>query len=180
MKIYTKSGDTGQTGLFGPERVPKTDLRISAMGALDELNAAIGLARTSQLADESDRILSRAQHLLFDMGAEFASTKGEFQAIQPRAIESLEKGIDSMEESLEPLKSFVLPGGTLQAAHLHLARTACRRAEREVLRLHEEFPVQPNSLQYLNRLSDWLFVAARYANFVEGQSDVLWQKFDTE
>jgi cob(I)alamin adenosyltransferase len=85
-----------------------------------------------------------------------------------------------MEESLEPLKSFVLPGGTLQAAHLHLARTACRRAEREVLRLHEEFPVQPNSLQYLNRLSDWLFVAARYANFVEGQSDVLWQKFDTE
>lgn len=180
MKIYTRSGDTGQTGLYGAERVSKTDVRIAAMGALDELNAAIGLVRASGPPAELDTILRSAQHHLFDLGAEIASTKGEFEAIHAPVIAALEQTIDTMEESLEPLKSFVLPGGTLLAAHLHLARTAGRRAEREVLRLHDEFPVKPNSLQYLNRLSDWLFVAARYANFIAGNADVLWQKFYTE
>ena len=182
MKIYTKTGDKGETGLVGNARVKKTSARIQAIGEVDELNAAIGLARTESQGAEIDEELARIQSSLFDLGAELASLPGAkitFAILDPTAVENLERSIDEQTANLEPLKNFILPGGSKLAAQLHLARCVCRRAERSVLQLHEEEPLRSEVLVFLNRLSDWLFVSARTANHQSGIDDVAWQPSKT-
>ncbi|GBD50750.1 cob(I)yrinic acid a,c-diamide adenosyltransferase [Methylopila sp. Yamaguchi] len=176
-KIYTRTGDDGTTGLASGPRRPKHDLRVDTYGAVDEANAAIGLARL-HAAPELDVILSRVQNEMFDLGADLATPDtGEDLGYEPlRIVQSqvdrLEGDIDALNAQLEPLKSFVLPAGTALAANLHLARTVARRAERLMTALAEREAVSKPALAYVNRLSDFLFVAARVANL--GQGDVLW------
>ncbi|NTU82654.1 MAG: cob(I)yrinic acid a,c-diamide adenosyltransferase [Chloroflexales bacterium] len=176
MKIYTRTGDTGETGLFGGQRVPKDSLRVHAYGTADECNAAVGLARAAGLDAALDALLAQVQSQLFVVGADLA-TPGESVNI-PRVGETevtfLERAIDHLESGLEPLRQFILPAGAPAAAHLHLARTVCRRAERWAVSLAQAEPVSPTVLTYLNRLSDFLFVAARAANALSGASDVPW------
>lgn len=182
MRIYTKTGDTGSTGLVGGDRVQKDDLRIDAIGHVDELNAALGVARAFAHESRLDSQLERIQHELFDFGAELATpTDSRFanESMTAADVERLETSIDEMVEVLPPLKNFVLPGGTHLAAHLHKARTICRRAERTIVTLQRQDTLRPELLFYLNRLSDWLFTAARMANFEQGAPDVLWQKRTT-
>jgi cob(I)alamin adenosyltransferase len=182
MKIYTKTGDKGETGLVGNTRIKKTSARIKAIGEVDELNAAIGLARTESQGAEIDEHLAWIQSALFDLGAELASLPGaklSFAILAPAAARHLEESIDSQTSKLEPLRTFILPGGTKLAAHLHLARCICRRAERAVLELHEEESLRSEVLVFLNRLSDWLFVAARTSNRQSGIEDVAWQPAKT-
>jgi len=181
VKIYTKTGDSGETGLFGGPRVPKNSPRIEAYGAVDELNAVLGVARSVPLPGEIDAIVARVQHELFHLGAELATpdpAKSSTAVIGATQIEQLEQEIDAQEASLAPLKQFILPGGSMAAAQLHLARTVCRRAERDLLTLmaDERGAISPALLVYLNRLSDLLFVLARGANAALGQPDVPWQK----
>lgn len=182
-RIYTKTGDQGTTALGNGERVPKTSVRIAAYGTVDETNSSIGVARAHLGADEPQvaTMLHRIQNDLFDLGADLCvPDRGEKLAYEPlRIIEAqvkrLEDEIDLMNGELQPLRSFVLPGGTLAAAALHVARTVSRRAERlmvELAALPGE-PVSPAALQYINRLSDFLFVAARTVND-RGRADVLW------
>jgi cob(I)alamin adenosyltransferase len=176
MKIYTKTGDTGETGLWGGQRVAKDALRVHAYGSVDECGAALGLARTSGLDPQLDALLARVQDQLFVVGADLA-TPGDAASI-PRIGEEeiafLEQTIDQLEGELAPLKQFILSGGSLAAAHLHLARTICRRAERWTVTLAREEAVRPQVLVYLNRLSDCLFVLARAANARAGVADVPW------
>ena len=181
-KIYTKTGDDGTTALGSGRRVPKYDLRVEAYGTLDETNAAIGLARVhTRTADaELDAMLARIQNDLFDLGAELCypdeskDARGRL-SVSDAQVERLESEIDALNRELQPLRSFVLPGGTQAASFLHLARTVSRRAERLMVALaaRPNEPVGGSALRYINRLSDFLFVAARYAND-KGQSDVLW------
>lgn len=181
-KIYTRTGDDGTTALGTGDRVAKYDLRVEAYGTVDETNATIGLARldTGASAPDLDAMLSRIQNDLFDLGADLCfpeeTKKGEAALrVTGAQIERLETEIDEMNGALDPLRSFVLPGGTPAAAYLHLARTVCRRAERLVVALaaRPDEPVSAQAVGYINRLSDFLFVAARYAND-KGASDVLW------
>jgi cob(I)alamin adenosyltransferase len=176
MKIYTKTGDGGETGLFGGQRVPKDALRVHAYGTVDECNAALGLARAAGLDPALDELLAQVQAQLFVVGADLA-TPGESAHI-PRVGEAevafLERAIDELGEALEPLRQFILPGGTAGAAQLHLARTVCRRAERWVVSLAQAEPINGQALIYLNRLSDFLFVVARAANARAGVPDVPW------
>jgi cob(I)alamin adenosyltransferase len=179
-RIYTRTGDRGSTALANGERRPKHDLRIEAYGTVDETNAAIGLARLYAAGTAIDEVLARIQNDLFDLGADLATPEEESPRHEPLRIldaqvERLEREIDAMNESLSPLRSFVLPGGSAAAAHLHLARTICRRAERLVVALTEkpDEVVSPAAVKYLNRLSDLLFVASRAAN-EGGAKDVLW------
>jgi cob(I)alamin adenosyltransferase len=182
-KIYTRTGDDGTTALGSGERRKKYDLRIAAYGTLDETNAAIGIARlhTSGVA-ALDRSLSRIQNDLFDVGADLTTPgkgKGPGGArltVTTVQVMWLESEIDRLNDELEPLRSFILPGGFAAAAYLHLARTICRRAERLIAELQDQVgeSVTPEVLKYVNRLSDYLFVAARYAND-KGARDVLWQ-----
>jgi cob(I)alamin adenosyltransferase len=182
-KIYTRTGDDGTTALGSGERVAKNDLRVEAYGTVDETNAAIGLARTQLAAgDEAvDARLARIQNDLFDLGADLCVPKETLKAgraplrITDTQVERLEREIDEMNEALQPLRSFVLPGGSPAAATLHVARTVCRRAERAMVALAAEpdEPVNRAALKYINRLSDFLFVASRYVND-RGQGDVLW------
>lgn len=180
MKIYTKTGDDGATGLFGGDRVPKTDARVRAYGEVDELNAVLGLARSALPAgDGMADVLQSIQSELFDVGAELATTpsraaKGDVPLIAEADVQRLERTIDAYEERLAPLASFILPGGSAAAAQLHVARTVCRRAERAVVALGGEGPVRGEVLRYLNRLSDLLFVLAREANRAAGVDDVPW------
>jgi cob(I)alamin adenosyltransferase len=181
MKIYTKTGDDGTTGLYGGGRVRKDDVRIEAFGAVDELNAALGTARAEAPPPEIDRILFRIQNELFDLGAELATAQPSVQGLAvvgDREIGALEAAIDAFEDRLSPLKAFILPAGTHAAAALHLARTICRRAERRVLTLKAQSsePVSQQTVVYLNRLSDLLFVLARAVNAACGQPDVEWQR----
>ncbi len=175
-KIYTKTGDSGETGLSDGSRVAKSSRRIAAIGAVDEANSAIGIARLDAEGD-LDAMLARIQNDLFDLGADLSLPKDsgsvEPLRILPLQVERLEREIDAMNSGLEPLKSFVLPGGTALAAHLHLARAIARRAERAMARLAGDEAVNPAALQYANRLSDHLFVMARLAN-KDGMGDVLW------
>jgi len=180
-RIYTKGGDKGSTSLGTGKRVPKHDPRVAAYGTVDEANAAVGLARLH--ADpELDRMLSRIQNDLFDLGADLcrpqvpldSGGKEDGLRIVEAQVERLEREIDAMNAKLAPLNSFVLPGGSPAAAHLHQARTIVRRAEREMTALAEREAVNPAAIRYANRLSDHLFVAARAANDW-GQRDVLWQ-----
>ena len=182
-KIYTRSGDSGTTALATGTRVPKHHLRIESYGTVDETNAVIGMARLYTGAEDADvdAMLLRIQNDMFDLGADLATPDtGEDLGYEPlRVIASqvtrLEGEIDQLNDKLEPLRSFVLPGGSQGAAHLHIARTVCRRAERVMVALAEvpEEPVSDAALHYINRLSDFLFVAARYLN-AKAEGDVLW------
>ncbi len=179
-RIYTRTGDDGTTALGNGERRPKYDLRVSAYGTVDETNAAIGVARL-HLADalEIDAMLGLIQNDLFDLGADLAVPQREGKAERLRVVagqvDRLERDIDRLNERLAPLTSFVLPGGTPAAAHMHVARTICRRAERIMAELaaKPEEPVSEAAIRYMNRLSDFLFVASRAAN-QNGAGDVLW------
>ena len=179
-KIYTRTGDAGDTGLASGERVSKADPRVEAYGTVDELNAVIGVARLhSGQNDRIDAMLGRIQNELFDLGADLATphdpaSKWEALRIVGSQVERLEAEIDWMNDSLKSLDSFILPGGSPLSAHLHLARTVARRAERDSIRLLETgATVTPEAIRYLNRLSDHLFVAARRAN-ANGANDVKW------
>jgi cob(I)alamin adenosyltransferase len=175
LKIYTRTGDSGETSLFGGARVPKNDPRIEAYGTVDELNSFIGVARATWPGSPVDEQLAAAQADLFEIGAHLASPgSSRFAGVDEERIAELERGIDAMEAELAPLTSFILPGGTLAAAQLHVARTVCRRAERLVVGLGDESPQTRSAIRYLNRLSDYLFVAARYANHRQGTPDVPW------
>lgn len=181
MKIYTKTGDAGQTGLFGGPRVSKDNVRIEAYGEVDELNAVIGVARSAELPAEIDAVLLAVQHDLFCVGAELATPDPAASGtilLEDSRIAALESAIDQAEESLEPLKQFILPAGPTGAAWLHLARTVCRRAERRVVTLANasDNTVSPRLIIYLNRLSDALFVLARSVVAKAGDEDVAWEK----
>ena len=175
-KIYTKTGDSGDTALGDGERVLKDSLRVSAYGNVDELNASIGLI-TLYANAELKRKLKKIQNDLFDIGADLCvpiSEKNKDRLrLSTNQIETLELEIDEMNSILEPLNSFVLPGGCRSATFLHMARTICRRAERSVVSLRSQEKINDNTLVYLNRLSDWLFVASRVEN-QENSSEVLW------
>lgn len=178
MKIYTKKGDTGETGLFGGGRVAKDDLRIRTYGTVDELNAVLGCVLAQSEMDEDLRSrLSRLQAELFQLGAELATPRGKrlpASVLSSADVEKMEREIDAMEAKLAPLRSFILPGGTSASALLHLARTVSRRAERELVSLHRQEPLRLEVLAYLNRLSDYLFVCARYANHLGKVADTPW------
>lgn len=181
-KIYTRTGDAGQTALGNGARVPKYDLRVAAYGTVDETNATLGLARLhSADAPALAEALARISNDLFDLGADLCTPDLENDATAPyprlriiaAQVDRLEAEIDAMNASLTPLRSFILPGGSALAAHLHLCRTTCRRAERLTVELAAHETVNPEAVKYLNRLSDWFFVASRSANAAAG-GDVLW------
>jgi cob(I)alamin adenosyltransferase len=179
-KIYTRTGDAGETALGDGARVTKFSARVTAYGTVDEVNATLGLARL-HASDETDTALARIQNDLFDLGADLcrpdmaADADAPYPPLRVTAAqtERLEAEIDAMNSHLEPLRSFILPGGSALSAHLHLCRTIARRAERLAVELAAQEPVNPDAVKYLNRLSDWFFVAARMAND-EGRADVLW------
>ena len=181
MKIYTKTGDTGQTGLFGGGRVSKDDLRVEAYGDVDELNAVLGMARCIEIMPRIDEVLIPIQRDLFAIGALLATPdRGRMAShlekarIDDARIAELEHAIDDGESELEPLHAFIIPGGTPKAAALHVARTVCRRAERHVVRLQHDVELPPVAIIYLNRLSDLLFTLARLANRRAGAGEVTW------
>ncbi len=179
MRIYTRTGDTGETGLIGGGRVPKDDVRVEAYGTVDELNAVLGFVRSLLTEDDLNALLERIQSQLFDIGAELASPPEraeQFARVGEAEVQALETAIDQLETELEPLRQFILPGGTPAAAGLHLARTICRRAERRVVTLSHHSPVSKTILQYLNRLSDLLFVMARVVNRRAGVPDGRWTR----
>jgi cob(I)alamin adenosyltransferase len=179
-RIYTRTGDAGDTALGNGARVSKSDLRVTAYGTVDETNATIGLARL-HASGEIDRALANVQNDLFDLGADLCRPEMEKDADAPypplriAAVQTdrLEAEIDAWNAKLAPLRSFILPGGSALAAHLHLCRTVCRRAERCTVELASEEQINPLALRYLNRLSDWFFVLGRIANN-QGVDDVLW------
>jgi cob(I)alamin adenosyltransferase len=179
-KIVTKAGDGGKTRLVTGEPVSKASARVAAYGAVDEVNSAIGVARLHTNAKPTlDAILERVQNDLFDLGADLATPnspdlKFEPLRIQPSQVDRLEAVVDQLNEQLEPLTSFILPGGSPAAAHLHLARAIARRAERDIVALAAEEEISPEAVKFMNRLSDLLFVAARYANEL-GKADILWK-----
>ncbi len=177
-RIYTRTGDAGETGLIGGRRVPKDHPRVEAYGAVDELNAHLGAARALARGGQVATLLGEVQHRLFDLGAELATPPARSAPAGVRAedVAALERAIDRYQQRLPPLRAFVLPGGTPLAASLHVARTVCRRAERRVVALSRAEPVRAEVLAYLNRLSDLLFVLARAANRAAGRPDVVWQK----
>lgn len=181
MKIYTRTGDTGDTSLFGGDRVPKNHTRVAAYGDVDELNAAIGVAAAAEPRNFEAELFEGVQRDLFAIGGQLASPEPERvakalekAALSAQRIEKLEDAIDRMDADLAPLKSFVLPGGTPKGALLHHARTVCRRAERSVVALSQQESVPAVILTYLNRLSDLLFAVARLANHQAGASDRTW------
>jgi cob(I)alamin adenosyltransferase len=181
MRIYTKTGDSGQTGLFGGGRVAKDHTRVEAYGEVDELNSAIGVARSAAPAELFDAELEAVQRDLFALGGHLATPDPskvraalEKADLSAERVAAFERAMDAAEEELPPLRAFVLPAGTPKAATLHLARTICRRAERSVVRLARESEVPELFLVYLNRLSDYLFTLARLANHRAGRGEVTW------
>ena len=181
MKIYTKTGDGGETALFGGKRVPKDNLRVTAYGDVDELNSVIGVVLATPPYDVESELLGEVQKDLFAIGGQLASpdpnkvAKALAKAVVPEGrVSAFEAAIDRADTELEPIKAFVLPAGTPKAAALHVARTVCRRAERAVVALNREHPVDPVILVYLNRLSDLLFTLARLANRKAGIADRTW------
>ena len=183
-RIYTRGGDAGQTSLGSGDRVAKHDLRVATYGTVDEANAALGLARLHTEADQNtDEMIARIQNDLFDLGADLCTPEGDDRAarknegalrIVPEQVDRLEQEIDTLNENLAPLTSFILPGGSAAAAHLHMARTIARRAERLMTELATRENVNPSALKYINRLSDHLFVLGRHLNDL-GRADVLWK-----
>jgi cob(I)alamin adenosyltransferase len=182
MKIYTKTGDKGDTSLFGGKRVPKSTLRIDAYGTVDELNAQLGVVCALKPHVEVESILKGLQNQLFDLGADLATPQdvasSKIHRIRQEHIENLEKTIDRLEAQLVPLQTFILPGGQLVSAKLHVARAVCRRAERLVDALGRNEDIGKFALIYLNRLADLLFVIARYANMLAGTEEPTWNKGD--
>jgi cob(I)alamin adenosyltransferase len=179
MKIYTRTGDAGLTGLYGGARVAKSDIRIAAYGSVDELNAFLGVCRASGLPADVDELIAHLQHEMFAVGAELSrggKSPPEAILLDDKDVARIETAIDHYDGQLSPLKSFVLPGGTVAGAGLHVARVACRRAERDVVALAQTAEVRPAILTYINRVSDLLFVLARYVNHTAGVADVLWEK----
>ena len=181
MKIYTRSGDAGKTDLFGGGRVLKDDPRVEAYGDVDELNAVLGVARAVEVLPRIDEVLVPIQRDLFSIGALLATPDREKMqqhltkaSIDDDRVRQLEHAIDECDRELEPLRAFVLPGGSLKASALHVARTVCRRAERRVIHLQREVEIPPVVVVYLNRLSDLLFTLARLANHRSGTSEVTW------
>ncbi|MCX8071665.1 MAG: cob(I)yrinic acid a,c-diamide adenosyltransferase [Candidatus Binatia bacterium] len=186
-RVYTRTGDQGETALVGGKRVPKDTARIEAYGTLDELNAVLGIARTFNsetqpvpVRERVEAILKQLQNELFDLGSELATPPeahhSEMFRVSEREVTALEKMLDSLQTDLEPLRSFILPGGGKVSAFLHQARTVCRRAERLVLRLSREEDIGPWPLRYLNRLSDLLFVLARWVAKQTGEPEFLWER----
>lgn len=179
MKIYTRTGDRGDTSLFGGQRVPKDALRIEAYGTVDELNSVLGIARADNAEPALDATLERIQDELFVLGADLATPrsleKKGVRRIAHTEADRLEQEIDRFETGLQPLKSFILPGGSPVAARMHFARTVCRRAERIVVRLSRNEDIGDDITIYLNRLSDLLFVLARYANHAAHVPEVKWK-----
>lgn len=177
MKIYTKTGDKGQTSLIGGIRVPKHHVRIEAYGTVDELNSWIGLVRSFKTDKEVDLQLNDVQHQLFNIGSLLASTpdsKMNLPQVNESSIETLEKEIDRMELSLKPLKNFILPGGSTEIAQIHVTRCVCRRAERLVVALSESEAVDDLAIKFLNRLSDYLFILGRYHATKNNVEEILW------
>ncbi len=178
-KVYTRSGDEGMTGLGTGERVPKDSLRLDAYGTVDELNSSIGVAIVSELDPTVAEALRGIQNELFHLGSDLCVPESDKERmpvpeIGPRHVAALEELMDRLSEELSPLENFILPGGSPGAAHLHVARTVCRRAERIAVALSREQPIGADAIPYLNRLSDALFVMARYENKKRGAADVLW------
>ena len=185
MKLYTRTGDDGSSGLFGGDRVSKSHLRLVAYGTLDELNAIMGLLRLHATpACVGEATLQQVQHDLFVLGAILATPAAGQDLLSARMsrptwnLTDMEADIDRLAALAPPMTAFVLPGGTPASAHAHLARTICRRAEREVVALTHEEPVNPVVLTYLNRLSDWLFALARAENATAGVADIRWEPRD--
>jgi cob(I)alamin adenosyltransferase len=184
MSIATRSGDDGNTGLFGGRRVPKDHMRIEAYGAVDELNSQLGLIRSLGVDPDLDEELDRVQSDLFDLGAELATPrtqnpKGDKVAPFPlAALERLERSLEKLESRLDPLTAFILPGGHVLASHFHIARTVCRRAERRTVSVARDERLSGVTVQYLNRLSDWLFLAARSVNARLGINEPQWKRQD--
>ncbi len=180
-KIYTRTGDDGTTGLAGGDRVAKDGLRMHAMGDVDELNSMLGVVvnrcRPGEGAGESSGALREnmisIQHDLFNLGGQLAMP--DYEVLNQQRIDWLEETLDQMNEKLTPLKEFILPGGAESACFCNMARTICRRAERTLVALNKESPVSAHMLSYINRLSDWLFIASRILNKVEGEAEVYWQ-----
>jgi cob(I)alamin adenosyltransferase len=186
-RVYTRAGDKGMTGLVGGARVPKDSPRVDSYGAIDELNSVIGIARgfnaqgqTSAASARLEGILRQLQNELFDLGSELATPpNGIYQGmfrVGPADVKALEELMDECQKDLEPLKSFVLPGGGRVSAALHMARSVCRRAERDVLRLAREDDIGPHPLAYVNRLGDLLFVLARWVGRRAGEKEFLWER----
>jgi cob(I)alamin adenosyltransferase len=185
MKLYTRTGDDGSSGLFGGDRVSKSHLRLAAYGTLDELNSIVGLLRLHASPACADaETLQRIQHDLFVLGAILATPPARQELLSAHmstptwALAEMEADIDRLAALAPPMTAFVLPGGTAASAHAHLARTVCRRAEREAVALTHEEPVSPAVLTYLNRLSDWLFALARAENATDGVADIQWRPRD--
>ena len=178
MNIYTKTGDTGNTSLFGGVRVRKDALRIAAYGDVDELNAFVGFAAVSCNDDAVRSFLNEIQQVLFVLGSDLATPLNEVNAkiprIEARHVRWLEEGIDALDAQLEPIRFFILPGGSDTAARLHLCRTVCRRAERETVALAVSDDINPVDVQYLNRLSDFFFVLSRFVNRAAGIDEIRW------
>ena len=176
-RIYTRTGDQGDTRLGDMSLVRKDNLRVAAYGEVDELNAVLGVVRLQELPEGWDERLGRVQNDLFDLGADLAvpmTAEGSHLRIAPERVTGLETWCDEVNDTLGPLDSFVLPGGTAAAAHLHVARTVCRRAERAVVMLADHEEIGVNVIAYLNRLSDLFFILARGSNHAVGRPDVLW------
>jgi cob(I)alamin adenosyltransferase len=173
-KIYTRTGDDGSTGLGDGTRTPKNSARVEAMGDVDELNSIIGMLLTEPMPDSIEALLTDIQHDLFDLGGELCIPG--YVLLKSERTDWLEQQLDELNEQLPPLKEFILPGGTRAAALTHHARTVCRRAERRIVTLMQSEKVAPAVAQYINRLSDFLFVLARDFNRVKGEPDVLWKR----
>lgn len=178
MNIYTKTGDKGETSLYGGARRTKDDLRFEAYGTVDELNAVLGMATLQEGAADYLKRLLEIQQELFVIGSELACPPekniAELKLVDELEVKSLEDDMDKLGAELQPLQNFILPGGSGLSTHLHLARTVCRRAERAAVRLNKVEPVRPVLLQFLNRLSDYLFVVARHANQTLGKNELIW------
>jgi len=181
MKIYTKTGDDGSTGLFNGQRVAKHSIRVESYGTVDELNSIIGLSRAFCKNNEISVPLLKISNLLFNLGSDLATPynpppKFEVQRLKAESITYLENLIDEYTNNLPPLKNFILPGGSVAAAYLHNARTVCRRAERLIVNLSQTEDIGSIVVIFINRLSDYLFTAARYENYLSGVNDILWEK----
>ena len=173
-KIYTRTGDDGTTGLGDGKRISKASLRVEVIGDVDELNSTLGLLLTESLQDEVRHVLAGVQHRLFDFGGELCLPN--HRTITIEHVSALEQTLDKFNHDLKPLREFILPGGCRAAAYCHLARSICRRAERHLVKLHQVEPLPNYMMQYLNRLSDLLFVLARIVNLQAGEKDIFWEK----
>ncbi|NLO69815.1 MAG: cob(I)yrinic acid a,c-diamide adenosyltransferase [Porphyromonadaceae bacterium] len=181
MKIYTKSGDKGTTGLIGGTRVSKSDIRLEAYGTVDELNAQIGVLISLELKDELKEFLLNIQNLLFTVGSNLATDtlRTEFRqasVMRDEFITSIEKEIDRLDQNLPPLEQFILPGGSRVSAQCHVCRTVARRAERRIIEMNETYPVDSKLVIYVNRLSDFFFILARYLLKEDNMKEIFWKK----